>query len=217
MTRLTRREILAAAAAYAVAAPALRRGARRRSTRSPGQRACASAPASHGARRAPTRHRSPTRTMRRCSSATAGIARARKRVQMAALAAERQAHSWTSRASRPCSMYAEAKGMAMRGHTLLWHKAECFPNWLNEHDFGAQPANRGGAADHRPCHHCLHALCGQDPHCLLGRGQRSGRSGQWRTPAEDDFLAEDGLASRRCSIWSSPPRAMGSCHRPARL
>ncbi|HVJ03452.1 MAG TPA: endo-1,4-beta-xylanase, partial [Sphingomonas sp.] len=35
--------------------------------------------------------------------------------------------------------YAEAKGMAMRGHTLLWHKTEYFPKWLNEYDFGANP------------------------------------------------------------------------------
>ncbi|RYG30146.1 MAG: glycosyl hydrolase, partial [Burkholderiales bacterium] len=36
--------------------------------------------------------------------------------------------------------YAETKGMAMRGHTLLWHKTQYFPKWLNEHDFGATPA-----------------------------------------------------------------------------
>ncbi|MBB4840188.1 endo-1,4-beta-xylanase [Sphingomonas kyeonggiensis] len=35
--------------------------------------------------------------------------------------------------------YAEANGMAMRGHTLLWHKTQYFPKWLNEHDFGASP------------------------------------------------------------------------------
>ncbi|MDH4743569.1 endo-1,4-beta-xylanase [Sphingomonas sp. CBMAI 2297] len=36
--------------------------------------------------------------------------------------------------------YAEANGMAMRGHTLLWHKTQYFPKWLNDHDFGATPA-----------------------------------------------------------------------------
>jgi endo-1,4-beta-xylanase len=36
--------------------------------------------------------------------------------------------------------YADARGMAMRGHTLLWHKTERFPRWLNDHDFGAAPA-----------------------------------------------------------------------------
>jgi len=35
--------------------------------------------------------------------------------------------------------FAEANGMAMRGHTLLWHKTQYFPKWLNEHDFGASP------------------------------------------------------------------------------
>jgi endo-1,4-beta-xylanase len=35
--------------------------------------------------------------------------------------------------------YAEAKAMKMRGHTLLWHKTERFPAWLNSHDFGATP------------------------------------------------------------------------------
>lgn len=35
--------------------------------------------------------------------------------------------------------YAEAKGMAMRGHTLLWHKSQFFPKWLNSHDFGTDP------------------------------------------------------------------------------
>ena len=36
--------------------------------------------------------------------------------------------------------YAERKGIPMRGHTLLWHKTEYFPKWLNEYDFGATPA-----------------------------------------------------------------------------
>ncbi|WP_294092818.1 endo-1,4-beta-xylanase [Sphingomonas sp.] len=36
--------------------------------------------------------------------------------------------------------YAESKGMPVRGHTLLWHKTERFPQWLNDYDFGATPA-----------------------------------------------------------------------------
>lgn len=36
--------------------------------------------------------------------------------------------------------YAERKGIPVRGHTLLWHKTQYFPKWLNEHDFGAAPA-----------------------------------------------------------------------------
>ncbi|WP_066723367.1 endo-1,4-beta-xylanase [Sphingomonas pituitosa] len=35
--------------------------------------------------------------------------------------------------------WAEAHRMAMRGHTLLWHKTQYFPHWLNGHDFGATP------------------------------------------------------------------------------
>ncbi|WP_084581951.1 endo-1,4-beta-xylanase [Sphingomonas azotifigens] len=35
--------------------------------------------------------------------------------------------------------WAEAHRMAMRGHTLLWHKSQYFPRWLNDYDFGATP------------------------------------------------------------------------------
>lgn len=38
--------------------------------------------------------------------------------------------------------YAQAHGMAMRGHTLLWHRTKWFPKWLNELDFGSRPASR---------------------------------------------------------------------------
>ena len=41
--------------------------------------------------------------------------------------------------------YAAAKGMAMRGHTLLWHKAQYFPKWLAAYDFGANPRARAEA------------------------------------------------------------------------
>lgn len=36
--------------------------------------------------------------------------------------------------------YAERRGFALRGHTLLWHRPKWFPEWLNAHDFGAWPA-----------------------------------------------------------------------------
>lgn len=36
--------------------------------------------------------------------------------------------------------WAETHRMAMRGHTLLWHKTEYFPRWLVGYDFGATPA-----------------------------------------------------------------------------
>ncbi|TGX54152.1 glycosyl hydrolase [Sphingomonas gei] len=35
--------------------------------------------------------------------------------------------------------YAEANRMAMRGHTLLWHKTQYLPKWLTDYDFGPSP------------------------------------------------------------------------------
>lgn len=36
--------------------------------------------------------------------------------------------------------FAKANGMAMRGHTLLWHRTQWMPTWLENYDFGARPA-----------------------------------------------------------------------------
>ncbi len=36
--------------------------------------------------------------------------------------------------------YAESKNLAMRGHTLLWHRPRWMPTWAESHDFGAKPA-----------------------------------------------------------------------------
>ncbi len=36
--------------------------------------------------------------------------------------------------------FAESNGMAMRGHTLLWHRPQWQPAWLEAYDFGARPA-----------------------------------------------------------------------------
>jgi endo-1,4-beta-xylanase len=36
--------------------------------------------------------------------------------------------------------FAEKNGMAMRGHTLLWHRPQWQPAWLESYDFGASPA-----------------------------------------------------------------------------
>jgi endo-1,4-beta-xylanase len=36
--------------------------------------------------------------------------------------------------------YAESKKLAMRGHTLLWHRPRWMPAWAESHDFGAKPA-----------------------------------------------------------------------------
>jgi len=35
--------------------------------------------------------------------------------------------------------WAQANGQAVRGHTLLWHRARWFPEWLNAYDYGANP------------------------------------------------------------------------------
>lgn len=35
--------------------------------------------------------------------------------------------------------YADRKKLRLRGHTMLWHYTRWFPQWLNNHDFGARP------------------------------------------------------------------------------
>jgi len=35
--------------------------------------------------------------------------------------------------------WAKANGVAVRGHTLLWHRTKWFPEWLNVYDYGATP------------------------------------------------------------------------------
>jgi endo-1,4-beta-xylanase len=37
--------------------------------------------------------------------------------------------------------FAEKNGMAMRGHTLMWHRPQWQPTWLEAYDFGARPAS----------------------------------------------------------------------------
>lgn len=36
--------------------------------------------------------------------------------------------------------FAEKNNMAMRGHTLMWHRPQWQPNWLETYDFGTNPA-----------------------------------------------------------------------------
>lgn len=43
------------------------------------------------------------------------------------------------RADRIAAFAAE-HGMALRGHTLLWHHPQWFPGWLTGYDFGGKPA-----------------------------------------------------------------------------
>lgn len=35
--------------------------------------------------------------------------------------------------------WAQGAGLAVRGHTLLWHRPQWFPAWLNTYDYGANP------------------------------------------------------------------------------
>jgi endo-1,4-beta-xylanase len=35
--------------------------------------------------------------------------------------------------------WTQANELAVRGHTLLWHRPRWFPNWLNNYDYGANP------------------------------------------------------------------------------
>jgi endo-1,4-beta-xylanase len=35
--------------------------------------------------------------------------------------------------------WAQQNVLAVRGHTLLWHRPQWFPNWLNTYDYGANP------------------------------------------------------------------------------
>lgn len=37
--------------------------------------------------------------------------------------------------------FAEKNGMAVRGHTLMWHRPQWQPGWLEVHDFGTRPAS----------------------------------------------------------------------------
>lgn len=41
--------------------------------------------------------------------------------------------------------YAANHGLAVRGHTLLWHRAKWMPAWMEMHDFGPRPATAAAA------------------------------------------------------------------------
>jgi endo-1,4-beta-xylanase len=41
--------------------------------------------------------------------------------------------------------YATRSKIAMRAHTLLWHRNKWMPGWMETHDFGARPATAAGA------------------------------------------------------------------------
>ncbi|MYM24314.1 hypothetical protein GTP46_16845 [Duganella sp. FT135W] len=41
--------------------------------------------------------------------------------------------------------WAKAQGMLVRGHNLVWQESKWMPKWVNEYDFGAQPAKAAEA------------------------------------------------------------------------
>lgn len=49
-----------------------------------------------------------------------------------------------SRADR-IAAFAKANGQALRGHTLLWHHPQWFPDWIKTYDFGSGPARAKNA------------------------------------------------------------------------
>jgi endo-1,4-beta-xylanase len=53
--------------------------------------------------------------------------------------------------------YAARKKLAMRGHTLLWHRNQWMPKWMETNDFGARPAT--AAADMLTTH--INAVTGR--------------------------------------------------------
>jgi endo-1,4-beta-xylanase len=53
--------------------------------------------------------------------------------------------------------YAAHKNLAMRGHTLLWHRNQWMPKWMETHSFGARPAT--AAADMLTTH--INAVTGR--------------------------------------------------------
>ncbi|WP_269715467.1 endo-1,4-beta-xylanase [Caulobacter sp. NIBR2454] len=55
--------------------------------------------------------------------------------------------------------FAKQNDMALRGHCLLWHHPRWFPAWLNDYDFGPNPATRAEAllSEH------IRAVCARYP------------------------------------------------------
>lgn len=58
--------------------------------------------------------------------------------------------------------FAKENGQALRGHTLLWHHPQWFPDWTKTYDFGARPAE---AAAKMVTEH-IQALCGRYPQMI---------------------------------------------------
>ena len=41
--------------------------------------------------------------------------------------------------------WTKASGLALRGHTLVWHRPRWMPDWVNNYDYGANPASAAEA------------------------------------------------------------------------
>lgn len=58
--------------------------------------------------------------------------------------------------------FAKANDQALRGHTLIWHHPQWFPNWVKGYDFGPKPAE---AAARMVTEH-IQALCKRYPQMI---------------------------------------------------
>jgi endo-1,4-beta-xylanase len=57
----------------------------------------------------------------------------------------------------PLVAFSQENGLKMRGHTLLWHHMQWFPDWLVRHDFGPNPRP---AAEQMLAEH-IRTVCGR--------------------------------------------------------
>ncbi len=71
----------------------------------------------------------------RILSAECGIIVAENEMKWQALRPSAETYDFT--AADAIARWANANAMELRGHTLLWHRPQWFPDWLNAYDFGA--------------------------------------------------------------------------------
>lgn len=74
-----------------------------------------------------------------------------------ALRPDQHRFNWTG--ADALAAFAQTHDMALRGHTLLWHHPQWFPDWLTNHDFGTAPA----AEAERLVSEHVAAVCGRYP------------------------------------------------------
>lgn len=71
-----------------------------------------------------------------------GLIVAENEMKWRALRPAADAYDFT--AADAIAAWAVQNDMELRGHVLLWHRPEWFPDWLNSYDFGANPAREAG-------------------------------------------------------------------------